>query len=119
VLKKAATVVALATAGILALSPLAFAGGGGAKGGVDVTDQENEQESEQGNGILNGNNILSGNAIQVCNLNVNALNNLLGAILASGDVDQEADTEQENGDCKNKATAVGQSTVQNAENENN
>jgi len=116
VLKKAGTVVAVITASMLAMSPLALAG---SRGGVDVTDQENEQESDQGNGILNGNNILSGNAIQVCSVNANALNNVLGALLASSDVDQEADTEQENGDCKNKATAVGQSTVQNAENENN
>src|SRR3990170_912869 len=97
VLKKAGTIAALATAGLLAVSPLAFAGEGHQKGrgNVDVTDQENEQESAQGNGILNGNNILSGNAIQVCEVNVNALNNVVGAlaaILAAAGAEQSADT---------------------------
>jgi hypothetical protein len=117
VLKKAGTIVALATAGLLAMSPLALAGD---RGSVDVTDQENEQESAQGNGILNGNNVLSGNAVQVCNVNVSGLNNVLGAVavLAPALASQEALTAQGGGDCTNSGTAVGQSTTQDAENEN-
>ena len=113
-LKKAGTVVALSTAALLAMSPLAFAGG------VDVTDQENEQESAQGNGILNGNNVLSGNAAQVCGVNVSALNNVLGAValLAPALAQQSATTLQGGGDCTNSGTAVGQSTTQDAENDN-
>jgi hypothetical protein len=117
VLKKAGTVVALSTAALLAMSPLAFAGG---HGNVDVTDQENEQESAQGNGILNGNNVLSGNAVQVCGVNVSGLNNVLGALgLAAPAVAlQDAFTAQGGGDCDNSGTAVGQSTTQDAENDN-
>ncbi|MGQ0573159.1 MAG: hypothetical protein ACT4RN_03025 [Pseudonocardia sp.] len=117
-LKKAGTIVALATAGLLAMSPLALAGD---RGNVDVTDQENEQESAQGNGILNGNNVLSGNAVQVCNVNVSGLNNLIGALAPIGSnavVDQTATTVQGAGDCSNSGTAVGQSTTQDAENDN-
>ncbi|MGQ0573160.1 MAG: hypothetical protein ACT4RN_03030 [Pseudonocardia sp.] len=115
-LKKAGTVVALVTAGLLAMSPLAFAGGD-----VDVTDQENEQESAQGNGILNGNNVLSGNALQVCGINVSGLNNVIGAlapIASNAVVSQAATTVQGGGDCNNSGTAVGQSTTQDAENDN-
>jgi len=118
VLKKAGTVVALATAGLLAMSPLALAGD---RGNVDVTDQENEQESAQGNGILNGNNVLSGNAVQVCNVNVSGLNNVIGAVgllLGPALADQTATTLQGGGDCTNSGTAVGQSTTQDAENDN-
>ncbi|MGE0298723.1 hypothetical protein [Pseudonocardia sp.] len=114
-LKKAGTVVAVATAGLLALSPLAFAGGN-----VDVTDQENEQESAQGNGILNGNNLVSGNAVQVCGVNVAALNGILVQVPIVGAALAEATstTAQGGGDCSNAGTAVGQSTTQDAENDN-
>jgi hypothetical protein len=117
VLKKAGAVVAMATAGLLAMSPLAFAGG---HGDVDVTDQENEQESTQGNGILNGNNVLSGNAVQVCDVNVSALNNVIGAlaILGASGAQQVVGTVQGGGDCNNSGTAVGQSTTQDAQNDN-
>ena len=107
-LKKAGTAVALATAGLLAMSPLAFAGDRGehGHGGVDVTNQENEQQSAQGNGILNGNNILSGNAVQVCGVNANAANNVIGAIglfLGQAAAQQVANTVQGGGACKNAA----------------
>lgn len=120
-LKKAGTIAAVAAAGLLAMSPLAFAGD---RSNVDVTDQENEQESAQGNGILNGNNVLSGNAVQVCNVNLAALNGILAQIplaavspaTANGIVDSA--TGQGGGDCSNSAAAVGQSTTQDAENDN-
>jgi hypothetical protein len=118
VLKKAGTIVALATAGLLAMSPLALAGD---RGNVDVTDQENEQESTQGNGILNGNNVLSGNAVQVCDVNVSALNNVIGAVgalLGAAGAQQVVGTVQGGGDCNNSGTAVGQSTTQDAQNDN-
>ena len=122
-LKKAGTIAALATAGLLAVSPLAFAGDRGhGHGNVDVTDQENEQESAQGNGILNGNNVLSGNAVQVCNVNLAAVNGVLAQIpLLFGIAGASADsaTAQGSGDCANAGTAVGQSTTQDAENDNN
>ncbi|MGE3289618.1 MAG: hypothetical protein AB7J32_26465, partial [Pseudonocardia sp.] len=90
-------------------------------GNVDVTDQENEQESAQGNGILNGNNVLSGNAVQVCNVNLAAVNGVLAQIpLLFGVAGAAADsvTAQGGGDCSNAGTAVGQSTTQDAENDN-
>jgi hypothetical protein len=127
VLKKAGIVVATAAAGLLAVSPLAFAGdkapqgkdshGGGHYSQVDVTDQENEQESAQGNGILNGNNVHSGNSIQVCKTQVSALNNVLGAVIpVLATVTNQANQSQEDGDCTSQGTAVGQTTEQEAAN---
>ncbi|MGH3615824.1 MAG: hypothetical protein ACRDRK_25170 [Pseudonocardia sp.] len=111
-LKKAGMVVAMATAGLLAVSPLAFA-----TGSVDVVDQENEQESEQGNGILNGNNVLSGNSIQLCDTSVSAVVGVLIPILAVAE--QEVDsTEQGRGDCTSTGEAIGQNTEQDSNNEN-
>jgi len=114
VLKKAGAVVAAATVGLLAMSPLAFAND------VDVTHQDNDQESDQGNGILNGNNILSGNAVQVCGVNVAALNGVLvqvPLILALANAEGESNVDQKTGTCNAKGTAVGQSTDQDASND--
>lgn len=121
-LNKAGTIVALATAGLLAVSPLAFAGesngaAGSAGRSLDVIDQENEQESEQGNGILNGNNILSGNSIQLCDTSVSAVIGVLVPIVASATQEVE-DTEQGRGDCTSTADAIGQNTEQDADNDN-
>ncbi|MGE3255047.1 hypothetical protein [Pseudonocardia sp.] len=113
-LKKVGTVAAVATAALLALSPLAFAGG------VDVVDQEIEQESAQGNGILNGNNLISGNAVQLCGVNIAALNGVLVQVPV-GSVDEASGssaTAQGAGACSNAGTAVGQSTTQGAWNDN-
>jgi len=124
VLNKAGTIVALATAGLLAVSPLAFAGeSNGGKGlpnghSLDVVDQENEQESEQGNGLLNGNNIISGNSIQLCDTSVSAVVGVLIPIVASA-TQETGDTEQGRGDCTSTADAVGQNTEQGADNDNN
>ena len=119
-LNKAGTIVALATAGLLAVSPLAFAGesAGAAGRSLDVIDQENEQESEQGNGILNGNNILSGNSIQLCDTSVSAVIGVLVPIVASATQEVD-DTEQGRGDCTSTADAIGQNTEQGAKNKNN
>ena len=112
-LKKAGIVVAMATAGLLAVSPLAFA-----TGSVDVVDQENEQESEQGNGLLNGNNIISGNSVQLCDTSVSAVVGVLVPIILAS-ADQEAgDTEQGRGDCTSTGEAIGQNTEQDAGNTN-
>jgi len=118
-LKKAGIVVAMATAGLLAVSPLAFATGSGAANSVDVVDQENEQESEQGNGLLNGNNIISGNSVQLCDTSVSAVVGVLVPIILAT-ADQEAgDTEQGRGDCTSTGEAIGQNTEQGADNTNN
>jgi len=121
VLKKTGTVVALAAVGLLSASPLAFAGDRSrGHGDVDVTDQENEQESNQGNGILNGNNILSGNAVQVCDVNVAALNGVIAQIpliLAAANAEGQSDVQQQGGTCNAKGTAVGQTTDQDASND--
>lgn len=62
-LKKAGIAVAITTAGLLALSPMAFA--------KDKEHQDNTQTSTQGEGDENGQNIESGGAFQlVCNENV-------------------------------------------------
>jgi len=119
-LRRSKIIIAAATVGLLAMAPLAFAGGTDpVADSVAVVDQENEQESEQGNGVLNGNNVGSGNAVQVANNNVNVGNNALGAVAPIGsDVDQDATTTQRNGDASNEATAIGQKTEQSASNSN-
>ncbi|MGH3569763.1 MAG: hypothetical protein ACRDRH_27880 [Pseudonocardia sp.] len=112
--------MALATAGLLAVSPLAFAGEskGAAGRSVDVIDQENEQESEQGNGILNGNNVLSGNSIQVCDTSVAAVVGVAIPIILAVAEQESGDIEQGRGDCTSTADAIGQNTDQDADNDN-
>ena len=108
-LKKAGIVVATAAAGLLAMSPLAFAGG-------EVNDQEIEQESEQGNGILNGNNVVSGNGVNVCDVvdvNADVLLGLILAFAAQGD-----DSVNQSSSCGADGFAVGQETTQDASNKN-
>ncbi|MGH3569760.1 MAG: hypothetical protein ACRDRH_27865, partial [Pseudonocardia sp.] len=106
-LKKAGIVVAMATAGLLAVSPLAFATG-------SVVDQENEQESEQGNGILNGNNIIGGNSVQLCDTSVAAIVGVAVPIILAFTEQESGDTEQGRGDCTSEGEAIGQNTEQDA-----
>ncbi|MGI9000167.1 MAG: hypothetical protein ACR2GH_00715 [Pseudonocardia sp.] len=107
-LKKAGIVLAMTTAGMLALSPLAYADP------VKVNNQSNSQSSNQGNGAFNGNNLGSGNSTQVCNTSVNTT---ITVIIGGGTVKRQT-TRQGGGKCTSSGSATGQSTTQTARNTN-
>lgn len=109
-LKKAGIVVAMTTAGMLALSPFAYADQ------VNVNNQSNSQSSNQGNGTLNGNVVGSGNSVQVCNTSVSVP--VVIAVPIGGAVVVDQNTIQGGGNCSSTGTAVGQNTQQNATNKN-
>ncbi|MGH3613545.1 MAG: hypothetical protein ACRDRK_13320 [Pseudonocardia sp.] len=105
-LKKAGIVLAMTTAGLLALSPLAYAG--------PVVKQGNKQSSNQGNGAFNGNNVGSGNSAPVCDTSVSTITIV---IIGSGTVKRQT-TKQGGGNCSSSGSAIGQSTNQSASNNN-
>ena len=87
-LKKAGIVVATAAVGLLAVSPLAFAGEGHGKGGhddgkdVDVASSSIQKDSQ---GLINA---VNGNDVQVCNIDVlSNINALSGAVALLGFAD--------------------------------
>jgi len=93
VLKKAGIVVATVAAGLLAVSPLAFAGDYKDKGDDNKKSHHKSHKKKSNDGSCNpentnaghGGGILSGNAVQVANIqdlicNTNALNDLISVI---------------------------------------
>jgi hypothetical protein len=88
VLKKAGIVVATAAAGLLALSPLAFAGDDHDKGSKKVentNEVENSNEGDEQNGLVNVQDV----NLQACD--VLSLNAAVGGVLALvGETDPNA-----------------------------
>lgn len=96
-LKKTGIAVVIATAGLLAVSPLAFAD--------DDVHQEKHQRSFQDNGAGHGNNELESNPAIVCNSNFQALDQPNQEINSQGP------------SCDNAGSATGSKTEQFHENE--
>lgn len=105
-LKKAGIVVATAAAGLLAVSPLAFAGSkhdhhGSEQAGSgtnNIVSEDRERESSAGLvnvDALNG-DILNENAVNVCDINVNVLavqvTDIAGALGLLGEGEAQAGT---------------------------
>lgn len=126
-LKKAGIVVAAAAAGLLALSPLAFAGDKGndyddkghhGSSSVDIDENSNEAEGDENIGLVNvtGNNVNV--PIQACNndVPVNVLGvqvtdvtaDLTGALGLLGDADAEDSSDNsENRSCEQNDAEAG------------
>jgi hypothetical protein len=107
VLKKAGIVVATAAVGLLAVSPLAFAGESHGKGGyddgkdVDVVSSSIQKDSQ---GLINA---VNGNNVQVCNIDVAKLENtnVLGAVALLGFAD-DSDTVDSSRACNQGDSSV-------------
>lgn len=111
-LKKAGIVVAAAAAGLLAVSPLAFAGdghnGGGHGGGhhdtasAVISDDDNVNNAEEGDttGLVNVNDNEVNVPIQVCNNNVNVIgiSEVVLGLLGSGSSDDTCEQSNQSGD---------------------
>ncbi len=77
-IKKLGIVAAVTTAGLLAVSPLAFAGGHG-----DIEDSQICSADQEYNGLINALNLLNGNVLSCDNVNVQV------AILGSNEFEND------------------------------